>query len=69
MGRELVDEKRLAGVLGLSDRTLQNWRWRGDGPVFQKVGGRVLYDLAEVDRWLDQCRRQSTSDPGPERDR
>jgi phosphatidylserine decarboxylase len=28
--------------------TLATWRSRGNGPAFVKVGGRVLYRLADV---------------------
>lgn len=32
-------------------RTLANWRCLGVGPKFTKVGGRILYPLAEVLSW------------------
>lgn len=32
-------------------RTLSNWRSLGTGPKFTKVGGRILYPLAEVLAW------------------
>lgn len=35
----------------VSERTLANWRSRGEGPSFVKIGGRVLYRAREVALW------------------
>ena len=35
----------------ISERTLANWRSKGDGPRFTKVGGRVLYTLESIEDW------------------
>ena len=32
----------------VSERTLERWRWRRTGPPYLKVGGRVVYRLADV---------------------
>lgn len=32
----------------LSPRTLERWRWLGQGPSFLKVGGRVVYRLEDI---------------------
>lgn len=45
--QELADRYR--GQITL--RTLANWRSTGNGPVFTKVGGRVLYPLDAVVEW------------------
>lgn len=44
---ELVD--RYASTISL--RTLANWRSSKQGPPFVKIGGRVMYPVAEVERW------------------
>lgn len=59
------DTKAAAERLNLSPKTLDNWRSRGGGPPYYKLGGRIVYDDAEVDTWLAKRRRTSTSDPGP----
>lgn len=59
------DSTAAAGRIGLSRKTLENWRSLGGGPPYYKLGGRVVYDDAEVDAWLASRRRVSTSDPGP----
>ena len=33
----------------LSPRTLERWRWLGQGPSFLKVGGRVVYRLEDIE--------------------
>lgn len=40
-------------------RTLSNWRCLGTGPKFVKLGGRILYPLAEVEAW--EARRTAGS--------
>jgi hypothetical protein len=36
---------------GVSVKTLANWRSRGTGPVFTKIGGKVFYRLPDVLEW------------------
>ncbi len=56
-----------AAYVGLSTSTLAKMRCRGDGPVYSKAGPRVVvYDMADLERWLAGRRRRSTSDPGAE---
>jgi hypothetical protein len=35
----------------ISTRTLERWRWLGQGPGFLKLGGRVAYRLEEIERY------------------
>ena len=52
-----------ADYLGLSTSTLAKMRIRGDGPVYAKVGPRVVvYDRADLDSWLSENKRRSTSE-------
>jgi predicted DNA-binding transcriptional regulator AlpA len=53
-----------AAHLGLSASTLNKLRVFGGGPVFLKLGRRVVYDVTDLDAWLATKRRQSTSDGG-----
>jgi hypothetical protein len=50
--------------LGLSARTLEKHRCYGTGPVYRKLGGRIVYALADLDAWAEVGTRRSTSDPG-----
>lgn len=54
-----------ARLLGLSGRTLEKHRVYGTGPRYRKIGGRVVYALADLQAWADRGLRTSTSDPGP----
>lgn len=60
----LMDEREASVFLRVSRRTLQGWRVRGGGPVFLKLGKRVLYDRGALEQWLKSRSRQSTSDRG-----
>lgn len=51
-------------MLGLSSRTLEKNRTYGTGPVYRKLGGRVVYDVVDLRTWVDKGRRASTSDFG-----
>jgi predicted DNA-binding transcriptional regulator AlpA len=52
-----------ARMLGLSARTLEKYRCHGTGPVFRKLGGRVVYAVDDLEAWADQSACRSTSDP------
>lgn len=52
-----------ARLLGFSPRTLEKHRCDGTGPVYHKLGGRVVYTMADLHAWVDACARQSTSGP------
>ena len=48
--------------LGLSESTLAKRRLYGLPPAFLNLGGRAIgYTIDELNRWLDSCRPQSTS--------
>jgi len=53
-----------ADYLGLSPATLETLRIRGGGPTFSKLGRRVVYQREDLDAWLAERKRRSTSDPG-----
>lgn len=46
---------------GLSVSTLTKYRVHGGGPKYYKIGRAVIYDTADLDTWLAECRRASTS--------
>lgn len=49
--------------LGLSGRTLEKHRVYGTGPVFRKIGGRVVYAIDDLQAWADRGAQISTHDP------
>ena len=48
-----------ARFLGLSGRTLEKHRTYGTGPVYRKVGGRVLYAIRDLEAWTEIGARTS----------
>lgn len=59
-----------ARYMGMSSSTLAKMRLTGDGPHFRKPCSRiVLYRVDELDAWLDESRRHSTSETSDAGDR
>ena len=44
-----LNQVQLARRWQLSPRTLERWRWLGQGPAFLKLGGRIVYRLDDVE--------------------
>ena len=63
-GRNYLNNREAAAWLNLSPRTLDRYRVSGDGPVFHRFGGRVRYQVADLETWASARRRVSTSDDG-----
>ena len=59
--------KEAAEFLSLSARTLEKHRTYGTGPTYRKIGGRVVYAMADLQDWAERGRRASTSDVTAER--
>jgi hypothetical protein len=49
---------------GSTASTFEKLRLKGGGPVYSKIGRRVVYRVEDLDAWLAANRRRSTSDPG-----
>ena len=43
----------------MSPRTLEQWRWKGIGPRYLKIGGRVLYCLDDIEAYEAAQRREA----------
>ena len=56
------DTVEAARYLSLGKSTLAKHRCYGTGPVYQKIGRRVLYCASDLDAWAASTRRRSTSD-------
>jgi predicted DNA-binding transcriptional regulator AlpA len=64
MTKTWIDTEEFAERIEMSVRTPEKWRVQGKGPAYFKIGGRVYYDLKDVDEWIQARRRTSTSDRG-----
>jgi excisionase family DNA binding protein len=60
----LYTEKQVAELLTMSNRTLQDWRVKGGGPKFMKIGSSVRYRKSDLLEWLKKRERRNTIDPG-----
>ena len=66
-GDGLLRPRQAAEWLGVSTRWLELRRFRGGGPVFIRLGGpygRVRYSRQDLDAYVSEHRRTSTSDRG-----
>lgn len=52
MGRGFLYARELAEFLGKSRQTLYMWRKQGKGPKWRMLEGRVVYRVADVNKWL-----------------
>lgn len=59
--RIALNEHELAARWGLSVKTLRRWRQESLGPVFCKLGARVIYLISEVEAFERRVSRHSTS--------
>lgn len=56
-----LSQIELAARWNISPRTLERWRWSGEGPQFIKIGGRVVYRLEDIEAFETAQRRDSTT--------
>jgi len=52
----LLSTPEAARRLGLAIGTLQNWRSRGQGPAFVRLGKAVRYEEGDLTRFVEQGR-------------
>ena len=57
-----LEPKAAAAYLNVSVRCLEDWRKRGTGPKWKKVGRRVIYRFAELDAHLERGDQPPTGD-------
>jgi len=58
-----LDDHQTAQVLGISVKTLRNWRFTGKVTLpYRKFGGSVRYSKADVLAWADAQTKHNTSE-------
>ncbi|WP_248762610.1 AlpA family transcriptional regulator [Pseudarthrobacter sp. SSS035] len=60
MESELLTSTELAQKLHKTVSALAQWRYKGVGPKFIKLGGGVRYRASDVEAWLDAQTRTQT---------
>lgn len=61
MATKHLNQIDLATRWNISHRTLERWRWTGEGPRFVKLGGRVVYRLEDIEEYEREQIRASTA--------
>jgi predicted site-specific integrase-resolvase len=51
----------LAARLNISPRTLERWRWTGEGPAFLKIRGRAVYRHEDIEAFENARRCENTT--------
>lgn len=51
-----MDTRGAATYTGVSPRWLEALRGRGEGPVFSRLGRRVVYRVEDLDTWVSSRR-------------
>ena len=59
-----LNQIELSRRWSLSPRTLERWRWLGEGPPYLKIGGRVVYRMEDIEAYEAQNLRDGTSAEG-----
>ncbi len=49
----LLKTKDAAAYLGLEPGTLENWRYKSQGPPVIHLGKNVRYDIQDLDAWIE----------------
>jgi len=57
-----LNAQQAAKILGLAPSTLAKMRLNGNGPVYCKLGRRVVYRAADLEDWLQSRTVRDTSD-------
>ena len=52
VSKQFYSERDLADVLGVSVKTIQGWRFRGQGPAWKKLAGIVRYPTDQFEAWV-----------------
>lgn len=62
IGSALLNPKATAAFLNCSEWTLAEWRCKGIGPRFCKLGNRVRYSPSALAEWIEAHTAGSTSE-------
>lgn len=62
-----LNQIELSRRWGISPRTLERWRWLGQGPLYLKIGGRVVYRQQDIEAF--EAEREREGSPRDHRER
>ena len=58
----LLSTVEAAAVLRLSKRTLEDFRTKGTGPTYRRLGKKIYYRPEDLNAWIDDRAFTSTSE-------
>lgn len=56
--RGALSAKEAASYLSTTEGTLSQWRHRGEGPPFLRMGRKIAYRIETLDSWLRELEGQ-----------
>ena len=59
---KVVRAREAARIVGLSESTMAKLRLNGNGPLYCKLGRRVVYRTSDLEQWLQSRTTRDTSD-------
>jgi hypothetical protein len=63
--KKLLRPKMVEQIYDIPQGYQAKMRCAGIGPEYIKLGSKIYYEEASIQRWLDTKRRINTSDPDP----
>jgi hypothetical protein len=58
MSARHLTQTELAQRWRISPRTLERWRWLRQGPLYLKIGDRVVYRIEDIQTFEDEKRKE-----------
>ena len=60
MAKQYVPAKKLAEMWNTTSGVLANWRYRGEGPPYYRLGKKkILYAVEEAEAWLQKGKQMN----------
>ena len=56
MEHRVMNDVEAAAYLGLAPQSLRNMRCRALGPVYHRLGRRIVYKISDLDKYLAERR-------------
>ncbi len=62
INNNFLTQDQLSESIHISPRTLERMRVDGTGPVYTKLGRRVVYEESDIETWISENKFKSTSE-------
>ena len=59
MDTQHINQFQLSRRWGINPRTLQNWRCKGRGPAYLKIGGHIMYREDDIESYEAEQRHNN----------